>query len=144
MASNFNALLSKPMDEIKRPLPLPAGTYHGVIGKHAFDESRQRKTAFVKYELTGISAGEDISEEQMEGIDLSKRNLSATYYLTEDALYRLKAMLESVGVPTEGRSLGECIAEAVGARVLINVTQRNSEDGKDIFNDVGTVVGEQD
>lgn len=143
MATNFRELLSTPMDEIKRPPVLPQGTYHGVVGKHTFGESKQKKTPFVQYDLTLQSPGDDIDESQMEGIDLGKRNMNVTYYLTEDSRYRVKEFLESLGVQTEGRGLGECIPEAVNARVVVAITQRNSEDGTQIFNDVGSVRGEE-
>jgi hypothetical protein len=143
MAADFRALLAKPMDDVKRPIPLPQGTFHGLIGKHSFGESRNKKTPFVSYELTLQSHSDDIEDDAMEGIELAKRTLSVTYYLTEDALYRAKEFLQSVGVATEGRALGECLPEAVNARVLVGITQRNSEDGTQIFNDVGLVRGEE-
>lgn len=144
MATDFRSLLNTPMDDIKRPVPLPAGTYHGVIGKHTFGESRQKKTPYVQYDLGLQSAGDDVEESEMDGIDLAKKSLNVTYYLTEDARYRIKELLESVGVQTEGRGLGECIPEATNARVMIAITQRNSEDGTQVFNDVGLVRGEED
>jgi hypothetical protein len=131
------------MDDVKRPVPLPAGTFHGVVGKHSFGESRNKKTPFVAYELGLQTAGDDVDESQMEGIELAKKSFQVTYYLTEDALYRLKEFLESVGIACEGRAIGECIPEAVNSRVLVAVTQRNSEDGTQIFNDIGSVRGEE-
>ena len=143
MANDFNELLATPMDDIKRPPPLPTGTYHGIIAGHEFGKSSRKQTSFVQYNLTLLSAGEDVDQTQLEGIDLTKRPMRATFYLTEAARYRVKEFLESVGVDVTGRSLGECIPDANNARVLITVTQRNSEDGKEIYNDVGEVKGEE-
>ena len=53
----------------------------------------------------------------------------------------MKEFLESLGVETEGRSLAEGIPEATGAQVIVQITQRNSEDGKEVYNDVGDVRG---
>ena len=56
---DFSALLSKPADEIKRPPALPAGTYKGIIKTHKFDESSEKKTPYVRFDVkfTGGSEG---------------------------------------------------------------------------------------
>lgn len=133
MAVDFSTLLSKPADEVKRPPALPAGSYFGVIEKHAFDESREKKTPYVSYtvKLTG-EYGDDVDAEGVEGIDIAKRTMRKDFYLTEDALWRLKEFIESCGVPSVGRSLGEIIPEVVNCRVLCEVSsqldRRNPED----------------
>jgi len=141
MADDFRSLLSKPMDEIERPKPWPAGTYYGSITDHKFDVSAQKRTPYVRFTIQASSAGDNIDPSDLEGIDLSKKPLRKDYYLTEDALYRVKAMLESIGITTEGRALGECIPETRNAQVMFEVTQRNSPDGREIYNDVGDLVG---
>ncbi len=141
MADDFRTLLSKPMDEIEKPKPLPAGTYYGTITDHKFDVSAQKRTPYVRFTVTLDSAGDNIDPSDLEGIDLAKKTQRKDYYLTEDALYRVKAMLESLGITTEGRALGECIPETRNARVMVEITQRNSSDGKDIYTDVADLVG---
>ena len=147
MVADFRQLLSTPMDDIKRPPPLPAGTYHGVVASHEFGESSSKKTPFVQYNLALISPGDDVDQdtfsEAISVLELSKRNFFVKYYLTDGAKYRVKDFLESVGVTWTGRSLGECIPEARNARVLASVTQKNSDDGKSIYNNVEDMKGEQ-
>ena len=140
--ADFRELLAKPMDDVKRPPALPAGVYHGVVSNHEFGTSSRKQTPFVRYTYTLQSLHEG-DEANLEGIDLSKRNPASTFYITEDALYRLKDFLESVGVSVGGRAVSECIPEAMNARVLVTITQRNSEDGKEIYNDVASVRGEE-
>jgi hypothetical protein len=145
MTADFRSLLSKPMDDIVKPKPIPAGTYQGIIKAIKFDESAKKKTPFVRFTVGLQSASDDISEEDLTealaGAELQKKELSKDFYLTDTSLYRLKDFLESLGISTEGRVLAECIPEAQNAQVLIEVTHRNSEDGKDIFNDVGNLRG---
>jgi hypothetical protein len=141
--ADFRSLLQQPMDDVKRPPTWPAGTYHGIVKSHEFRVSRLKKTPSVQYHLGVLSAGEDIDPDSLEGIDLSKRDLTKDYYLTEDALFRVKEFLESCGVSTTGRALGECIPEVLNARVLITVTQSATEDGKSTRNEIGDVVGEE-
>lgn len=140
MTVNFNELLSTPLDTIERPKPLPAGTFEGVIARHEFGESNTKKTPFVRFWVQPTAVGEDVDQSLMEGIDLSKKILRREYYLTADALFRLKSFLESIGVSTTGRSLGEAIPDSTNARVLVQVTQRTADNG-DIYNDVGDLRG---
>lgn len=78
MAVDFKTLLSKPLDEIKRPPALPAGTYHGIVQKYEFGESDKNKTPFVRFTFTIAMAGEDIDPSELEGIDLGKRTSART------------------------------------------------------------------
>lgn len=139
--ADFTALLQTPMDEIKRPPPLPAGTFHGSILGFNFDLSQKKKTPYVRFELGRLTPNEDVDMSALEGVDLTKRSLRKDFYLTEDSRYRVKDFLESCGITVTGRSLGQCIPETLNANVIIAVTQRNSEDGKDIYNDVGDIRG---
>lgn len=137
---DFRTLLQTPMDTIEKPKPLPAGTYHGVVARHEFGESSQKKTPYVRFWLQPLSAADDVDPAMLEGVDLSKKLLRRDYFLTTDALFRLKAFLDSVGVNTTGRSLGEAIPDSTNARVLMQVTQRTADNG-DQFNDVGDLKG---
>lgn len=125
MAVDFSSLLSKPADDIKRPPALPAGSYFGIIDKHELGESREKKTPFVSYtvKLTG-EFGEDVSADDVSDIEINKRVMRKDFYLTEDALWRLKEFLESCGIPSAGRSLGEMIPEAVQCRVLCEISSQ--------------------
>jgi hypothetical protein len=53
----------------------------------------------------------------------------------------VKEFLESAGISTSGRSLGETIPDAVNLPVLVGVTQRSGQDGTEIYNDVNTLTG---
>lgn len=141
IATDFRSLLSKPADQIERPKPLPAGTYEGTITKYEYGKSKEKKTPYVRYFVQVNSAGEDVDPVEMDGIDLSKKQLRRDFYLTDDAEYRVKELWESCGIDGTGRSLGEILPDLIGCQVLLEVTQRNSEDGKDTYNDVGNLKG---
>jgi hypothetical protein len=138
---DFKSLLSKPVDDIKKPPALPAGTYSGRIDKYELKESREKKTPYLQVDVKLSGPGADIDPSELEGIDLNKKNLSRNFFLTEDAQYRLVALLHSCGIDTRGRSLGESIPDLLQAEVIVSVTQRASEDGKDIYNDVNDLKG---
>jgi hypothetical protein len=141
---DFRSLLQKPADEIKRPPVLPAGTYHGIVSKYEFLESKEKKTPFVRFSLGLRSAGEDVDAEEIKEVDLSTRQLRRDYFITEDALYRLKEFLESLGIAMSGRPLAECIPDALNQSVIIEVVQQlNPRDPTaPPFNDVKAIRGE--
>lgn len=147
MAVNFNALLSKPADEVKRPVAKPAGTYLGTVKEYKFEESRQKKTPYCRFVVQNIMPGEDVDQAALQGtpesgpIDLSKWNPHRDFYLTDDSLYRLKDFLESCKIDTKGRTFGEMVPEVKGKSVMLTVTQRPSEDGTQLFNDITDMKG---
>jgi hypothetical protein len=141
MTVDFSALLSTPMDDIKRPPPLPAGNYLGRVTKYEFLESTEKKTPFVRYSVSVESAGSDIDPADLTDIDLSKKQLRSDFYLTPDALYRLTEFLEGLGIEKTGRTLAEAIPEAIGISVAFTVTQRmNTRDPKSPpFNEISDI-----
>jgi len=141
MAVNFQSLLSKPVDQIKEPAPLPAGTYTGSIKSYKYDESREKKTPYVRFEIGLTGPGADISPDEVAEIDLTKKVMRRDYYLTEDALFRLKQLFDTCGIDYAGRSLAEVIPDLVHAEVLVAITTRSSEDGKKIYFDVADLKG---
>lgn len=139
---NFNSLLSAPTDQFQKPKPLPAGTYKGIVKKHEFDQSREKKTPFVRFDIQPTEAMQDVAPDDLAGVELNKKLLRATYYLTPDASYRVVELAKSLGYQTEGRSLGEVILDiSSNSEVLLDVTQRTSTDGEEIYNDVQKVKG---
>lgn len=153
MALSFSHLLSKPVDSAERPKPLPAGTYHGRVSRYEFAESKEKKTPYVRFHVRLTGPGDDIDPDALRAtnskgqpmmIDPSKKEMRKDFYLTEDALFRLREFIESCEITTENRSFNETIPEVVNAPVLVSVTQRPSkENPEDIFNDIDKIVGEK-
>lgn len=141
MSVNFQSLLSKPIDEVKKPVAKPPGTYFGVVKEFKFEESKKQKTPYVRFNVHNITPGEDVDQALLEGIDLSKWTPNRDFYLTDDALYRLKDMLESCKINTAGRNFGETIPEMKGMPVMLTVTQRPSDDGTTMYNDITDMKG---
>lgn len=139
-ASTFRQLLSQPTDAVERPKALAAGHYIGEIKTHEFGQSRQKQTPYVRFVLTPSEETADVMEGANAGTDLSRRELRKDFYITPNSLYRLGDMLDAVLGKTSGRSFDERIPETRGARVMFAVTQRESEDGTETYNDIGTIV----
>jgi len=119
---DLNTLLTKEVDKAERPKPIPVGTYSMLIGAHKFGESSKKKTPFVEFELSFIEAGADVDREALAEVEaqkpLSERQHSATFYLTENAMFMLKEFLETVGLEIgAGRTFQDAIPETRGQRV---------------------------
>ena len=149
MAVNFKDLLSRPVDSAKKPPVKPPGTYHGIVAEHSFAESARQKTPFVRFVFNNIQPGEDIlngdarllKDEEGEPIDFSKWRPHKDFYLTDDALYRLREFLQSLGVETAGRSFQETIPETKGMPVILQAVSSTSDDGSRIFTNISDVMG---
>lgn len=143
---DFSKLLQKPVTSAERPKPKAAGTYLGVVSKYEFGESQQKKTPYVRYHISSVAPGPevDMEENARNGIDLAKWSPYKDYFLTDDALYRLREFIESCGISVDGRSFNETIPEVVGKPIQFEcVNTTSSKPGKEaeIYSNVGDISG---
>lgn len=144
---DLRSLLDVEVSEIKKPPTWPAGAYHGHIEKYEPGESREKKTPYLRLFVKVTRADESILEEMLKDekgvpFDLGKRAMRRDYYLTDDAKFRLVDLIKSCGIDTEGKKLSACIPELVGKTVLIQITQKASQSGEELFNEVTDLAGE--
>jgi len=129
---NFGAILDTPSSEVERPKPLPVGSYVCVVkGLPRFDKSSKKQTEFVEFTLQPLTAGDDVDQDALEEMGgFSSRTMRATFYITEDAIWRLKKFLaEDLEIDGEDRTLRQMIDDAPGKQVLVNIKHRASDDG---------------
>lgn len=133
---HFATILDEAPSEVVRPKPLPAGTYTCVVrGQPRYDKSSKKRTPFVEFSLAAIAAGEDVDFEELEacgGID--GKIIRATYYLTEDAAYRLDEFHSHCGIDLgiEASRRQRC-EEVVNAQVTAVMRHRASDDGTAVY-----------
>lgn len=147
MSINFRDLLSKPADHIKKPKPLPVGTYRGVIKSKTFDTSKAKGTPYVRLLLQPLMAEADVSPEDLLEADgatpiaIATKTLRYDMYLSDDAQYRVVELARGLGLQTEGRSLGEIIEDLPNNNVLISVVQQMANDGSgEVYNNVNKLA----
>ena len=127
-------------DNVERPRGLPKGSYFGMIMNHGFDRSRQKQTAFVRFNLKIDAPGPDVPAGACDGIDFSRRELRYDLYITPRSMYRLTDTLDAV-LGRDSRVADERIPDMDGQRVLISVEPQLDNDGKDTgFNNVTGLV----
>jgi len=139
-SSTFRELLSKTSETVERPRALAPGHYIGTCRNFEYGTSRQKQTPFVRFIMVPEEETSDVTEGANQGIDLSRKELSKTVYITPASLYRLSDLLDAMLGKQPGRSLDDRIPETRGIKVMFQVTSRESEDGSETYNDVGTVV----
>lgn len=141
---NFTSILDKPAAEVKRPLPLPVGTYLWlIIGQPRIDKSPKEQTQFVEYTFKCLQPMEDVDPQAVEdykarGGEIQGKELKVTFWLTEAAAYRLvngdgNGFLDILGLDKAGKSLAQLISEAPGNQIIGAVTHSNSKDGQTVY-----------
>lgn len=136
--TDFSAILSRTVDTAEKPKPLPVGHYRFAIKGFEFLESSQKKTPYVQFQCAPLAPEEDVDPtmfEEFGGVaKLGNKSLRLDYYLTEDALFRLREFLEdTMGLSCQGRSFGEVIPEVKDLEFIGQVAHKASQDGKDTY-----------
>ena len=137
---NFGAILDTPATDIAPPKPLPVGSYVClVMGLPKMDKSTRKQTEFVEFTLKYMSALDDVDEEALddaltkpsgEQTALTEKTTKITFYLTENAIWRLKKFLEDdLQIEAEDRTLRQMIDDAPGRQVLIALRHGAADSG---------------
>ena len=142
--ANFTDILDRPASEVERPAPLPAGSYACVIkGMPKHDVSSKKKTPYVEFTLQPQQAMEDVDQEALNAWSQKKdgtvrtlqdTTIRATYYKTEDALWRLKDFLKHCGFDEDSdESLRQMIDGTPGRQVGVFMSHEATQDGEGVF-----------
>src|SRR5262245_27158879 len=137
MSPAFASVLDRPSQDIKRPEPLPVGTYVWLVPpQYAEGTSKQKGTPFVEWEVKCLGATEDVDQEALAASlgekKLTEKTMKATFYLTENSAFMLKDFLDACGVDDANgtATLRARIAGAGGTQVLGYVRHEPSLDNK--------------
>jgi len=132
---NFASILDEAPTEVDRPKPLPAGTYICIVGNPVYDKSAKKGTPYVMFTLKPIGAESDVDEDELAEMGgFENKTIRATFYLTEDAVYRLDEFHQHCGLDlTDEASRRARNDEVVNAQVRAVVKHRSSDDGTQIY-----------
>lgn len=142
--ATFGSILDKQSSDVERPKPLPPGTYHCVVdGQPREDKSTKKGTEFVEFSLKPMEALDDVDDDDLKAAltsgdgsvkALADKRIRATFYLTEDALWRLKKFLtQDLQIEEGKKKIRQMIGEAQNRQVLALVKHVPSDDGQSIF-----------
>lgn len=132
MAVDFRNLLKTKAEDAKRPPAWPAGHYYGRLGKYTLGDQNKNNTPYVRFPVQPTSAGDDVDPAELVNedgtpIDLTKRQFRQDFFLTDDAKYRLREFIETLGIDIAGREFDELLPECVNADVIFELTQQPAQ-----------------
>ncbi len=138
--ANFSDILDLETSETERPKPLPQGTYTCVVqGLPRYDKSSKKQTPFVEFTLAPNGVLDDVDAEALEDMGgFAGKTIRATYYLTDDALWRLKEFLAHCGI--EDGKYRDCIDQTPGCSVGAVLRHKASQDGTGVFAELARTV----
>lgn len=135
-------ILSKQSSAVERPKPLPVGSYICIVtGLPRQDKSTKKGTDYFEWVLKFQSAGDDVDEEALTAAlgdkNLSERTIKVTYYLTEDALWRLIQFLDHCDAGDEDMTVAQRVNETPNCQVGIYLKHVPSDDGETMYANIG-------
>ncbi len=138
MAVDFSVLMNKPVEEAERPKAAPAGTYLAGIVSHEFGTSTKKGTPYCRFNFQLLAAQDDVDAEALEeagGVEfMNKKRMRYEFYLTDDAMYRLREFLEeALELNCSGRNFDEVVPETANMQVLVTIGHTLSDDGKETY-----------
>lgn len=142
-APNFSSVLDKPSSAIQKPKPFPVGSYIATVqGPPKIDKSTKKQTEYSEYTLKPFQTLDDVDSDALaEFGGLGQKTMRATFYHTEDAIYRLKDFFDHCDIPQEdddGNELStrQRMALVANCTVGINVVHQVSDDGENVYSNV--------
>lgn len=136
---NFAHLLNKPANSFERPKAVPMGTYLVQFIKFEFGESANKKTPFVRFLCSIVQPGTDVDKAALpEG--WQEREFRYEFYLTPDAMFRLREFLGGALKMPETLNFDVLIPQVVGKQAWATIIQQPSTkpgaSKDDIYNNI--------
>src|SRR5216684_2607841 len=136
MATNFEDILNRSIDDIKPPPMLPEGTYLCVVqGLPEQIESSKKKTPGLRFKLQVVQPLEDVDPAELLAFEggVGGKIVNHDQWVTEDSLFMLKQFVEHCGALEEGASLSACIDNVPNSSVLAFIKHETSDETKRTF-----------
>ncbi len=126
----FEEVLDTKLGDAEAPPPFPVGNYLWKIGTPSFGEAKnENQTPYVRYMLRCVEPREGVDMEKFSMVkEPEKREIRQDFWLTEDAVHRLRDFVEKSGAPVNDEmSIRECIPLAGDLHILGYITQTKSK-----------------
>lgn len=139
--SDLQSLLNQRAEDLKKPDPLPAGHYHGVIDNRVPDFRKANDKDICELRVIPRSAGEDVNQETlMAQGGIGERTLRHSLWLDPESLWRVKELAEKLGVDTAGMNVGQMIQALGGRPCTVKVKHTVAKDGSEIYANIETIT----
>lgn len=141
MSTNLTELLSKQSSEIKKPLPLPAGTWLFMNQKapefpeNGIGKNNTPAAVFALTVLQPIEVDQDqLSNYSSEFGDPRGKTMRFTVFLTDASLYYARQqVVDAFAIEdADDLTLGQIFAQTANRQVIGEVKQEPNRDGTDL------------
>lgn len=135
---DFTSILNKRGDDVKPPAPLPTGHYVFVARSWDLQEPRQEgQNACINFVLNALQpAGDDVDMEVLsQRENWQQRNIRLTFWLTEDAAFRLSKFATEACRVDPSLTLGEMPPLCLNIPFVAEVRHRPRKDSPEIFDE---------
>jgi hypothetical protein len=128
--ASFEELMKMPATEIKAPQAYPPGSYHVLVeGPPTHGKSSKIQTDFWEFKFKILSPLKDVDQQAYTEQQVQGKTVTAQYYVTENAVWRLNDLLKNCGIDPKGKNLEQMLAEAPGKSVIIKLRHEPAQDG---------------
>jgi hypothetical protein len=138
---DFTSILDMPAGEAKAPIPLPEGTYEGIIESYELGTSSNKGTPYIKFICVPCTALGDVDEEELEEIEnWTERKTGTFFYLTENALFMFDEFAKNAGIEAEGKTYAEVFPEMVDVNVTFTIVHGISTQTEKPYAQIDSIV----
>lgn len=132
--SDFASLLSKNIEDIEAPKPIPVGEYRLRVEGSEEVTSSKKGTPGLKFSFLVVAADSNIDKDEL-GDAVGNKKISTTFWITENAMSMLSEFLKNLGIASG--ALAQGVLEAPGKEVYASVTQKPSDNGR-LYNEISS------
>lgn len=145
---DVKSLLGRKIEDVEAPKPVPAGHYKATIRGHEFGKSTKNQTPYVRFIVTLSDPDDDVDDSALDafgGLEkLMNRKMYVTFFLTEDAIFRLRDFFEKdLKLDISGRNFDDVIPEVNGLDFKVLIEQTLSDKGQ-IFSNIASTHPNED
>ncbi len=136
---NLSELLQVQVESVERPPTFPVGPYNAIVMSHELGKSSQKGTPFCRFFIKLLNPHEGVDEDLFDeagGMEklLTRKEMRLDFYLTPDAMYRLREFLEDTcQLSCSGRNFDVVIPEANNTEITIEIGHQAGQKEGEVF-----------
>ena len=143
---NFASILDEAPNEVVLPPAMPNGTYNFIVKGWEDGRTSEKGNKSIDFNVIYQSAEDDVDEEDLAAIGgCLGKPAKLTFWITEDAVYRLDQFHEHCGLDlTEERSRKMRNDDVIGQSFRGFVKQKPSKDGTRMYSNIERTLPAED
>lgn len=143
---NFASILDEAPNEVVLPPAMPNGTYNFIIKSWEDGRTSEKGNKSIDFNVIYQSAEDDVDEEDLAAVGgCLGKPAKLTFWITEDAVYRLDQFHEHCGLDlAEERSRKMRNDDVIGQSFRGFVKQKPSKDGTRMYSNIERTLPAED